>query len=51
MGFKKLLNEGEIIRYMPFINTGLMENYRVDYNGQFMGSFPWRPDQTSKEKK
>ncbi len=29
-----LLREGETIRYMPFINDGLMVNYRTDENGE-----------------
>jgi len=29
-----LINEGKIIKYMPFINDGLMLNYRVDESGE-----------------
>ncbi len=29
-----LIKEGQIIRYLPFINKGLMVNYRLDENGE-----------------
>ena len=29
-----LLREGQIIKYVPFINTGLMVNYRLDDEGE-----------------
>lgn len=29
-----LIKEGKIIKYMPFINNGLMVNYRLDDNGE-----------------
>ena len=29
-----LIREGQIIRYLPFINKGLMVNYRSDENGE-----------------
>lgn len=29
-----LIREGQIIRYLPFINKGLMVNYRLDENGE-----------------
>ncbi len=28
-----LIREGEVIRYLPFINNGLMTNYRIDNEG------------------
>ena len=28
-----LIREGQIIRHLPFINDGLMANYRLDENG------------------
>ena len=30
-----LIREGQIIRHLPFINNGLMANYRLDENGDF----------------
>ena len=29
-----LIREGQIIRYLPFINKGLMVNYRLDESGE-----------------
>ena len=29
-----LINEGQVIRYLPFINKGLMINYRLDEEGE-----------------
>ena len=29
-----LIKEGKIIRYLPFINKGLMVSYRLDENGE-----------------
>ena len=44
-----VLREGQVIRYLPFINKGLMANYRVDDEGerhviQIRGTGTWLGD-------
>ena len=44
-----LIKEGQVIRHLPFINKGLMANYRIDENGdqhviQIRGTEYWLGD-------